>query len=451
MKVVFPFKAISKTPLARKMGLLFADRSVQLLSQLFNIFIVAGYLGAADFGILLYGISLYGLLLSISNLGVERVLVIELSQKDAASRCAQLIVSGLIIKITTALLFVGVLYGGRTFFLQAMSSEVLDVLLVLSISLFFSTWVVADGFNQSNGAFAHTAYPRIISTAVMLLVRLALVAWKMPFEWFVISFVLEQAICFLLMAWYSRDMFQSVGHFSFAGFRTVFEKVIRAGALVMISTVCIVLYFRASQGIIEQKFDKAFLGVYSLSVYLVEVPVSLASIMATIFTPKLTLLLSGVDDIKHSFASAILKLFLVVGVLSVIIILVTGSVLSMILGDGYDGLMKVIIKTVIALPVIFVAYFINIYLLCSRQFGKYLLVTALGAVAALSFLWLAYNYVTITTAPFMYLVSQVIASVAVPLLFLAEIRKLVWTSLQNLRFKSLIADLRPLFFERRFQ
>ena len=114
--------SIRKTSFAKKFTILFADRGVQLLSQLFNIFVLAKFLGPAEFGVLLYGLSIYGLLLSISNVGLDRVLIIELSHNTDQISKSELVTGSLLIKSFFSIVILIGLYLGESFLLAMRSA-----------------------------------------------------------------------------------------------------------------------------------------------------------------------------------------------------------------------------------------------------------------------------------------------------------------------------------------
>lgn len=427
--------------------ILIADRGVQLLSQLFNIFVLAKFLGPAEFGILLYGLAIYGLLLSISNVGLDRVLIIELSQNDNAASQSQLITSSLFIKIFFSILILVSLYFGESFLLTIMSERVYHVLLLLSLSLLFSSWVVIDAFNQSKDNFRFTAMARIIAASVMILARMGMVLWNVPFNIIIISFVAEQAVCLLIAIFISKGFLQSLVSVSFVKIFSIITKTLKAGLLVMLSTVCIVIYFRTTQGIVEQNFDAVFLGVYSLAIYIVEVPISLSSIMATIFTPHLTRSIALDKNESLTYAAKILRVFIVVSLLSAVAIVLVGLLVAVFLKEDYNGFFPTLLKASMALPIIFTGYFLNIYLLCSKAFSKYLVITVIGAAAAILFLYIAKNYVTKETAVYLYVMCQVLASFLVPLIFHKPLRLVCMKMFSLFGKQQMIKDFKPIIYK----
>jgi O-antigen/teichoic acid export membrane protein len=329
-----------------------------------------------------------------------------------------------------------------------MSESVYQVLVLLSLSLLFSIWVVIDAYNQSRDNFRLTAVARMVAASVMLVVRSCMVYFNAPFDFIVLSFVGEQAVCLLIAAVTTKGFISSLVRVSFSRLGLIIVKTLKSGLFVMFSTVCIVVYFRTSQGIVEQNFDLIFLGIYSLAIYVVEVPISLSSIMATIFTPHLTRNIADDKNSSTDYAAKILRVFILVSLLSAFAIVLVGLILASFLGQEYDGFLPTLLKATIALPIIFTGYFLNIYLLCSRVFSKYLLITFAGAATALLFLFIAKDYVTKDTAVYLYVISQLLASFIIPLIFHRTLRIVSSKAFLSFWKGQVLNGLKPVLFNK---
>jgi O-antigen/teichoic acid export membrane protein len=438
------FSGIAKLEFTKKFAYLVSDRSVQLLSQLFNIFILSGYLGAGSFGILIYALSIYGLLLSISNVGLDRVLVVELVQSTTTTKVAKLMVSGIVLKLGVSATLLITLYATKSLLLQYISTEVFQVLIVLSLSLLFSSWVVVDAYNQSKNNFKYTAIARIIASVALLFVRALLVYFNLPFAMLVWTFVAEQFLCFVLCISLSKGFFKIFRSIDFIDFRHTLLNLFRSGVFVMVSTICIIVYFRITQGVIERRFDHVFLGVYSLAIYLTEVPISLSSLLSTLVTPQLSKAIIEDDSRALVLGTQLLKLFFLVSVFSIICLLCVGAILIFVLSKDYKGFFEVLTKTLTALPIIFAGYIMNIYLLCSKLYKKYLLINVVGAVTAVGFIALMANFVTHGTAAYLYVGAQLIAGVALPLIMHKPLRFIFRQFIISFKSRNFFYDLRPI-------
>lgn len=407
--------------LVKDLAILFIDRCMQLVGQVFNIFILTHYLGATKFGVLMYSISLYGFLWNVSSLGMERVLVVELSRTTAHQEKNNLLLTGGIIKLVTSIATISLLFLGQSYTDGLLSEQVYAVVCLLSWGVLFSFWQVIDAYNQSIGKFKNTALARIISVLLILAAKSYFVIAQASFHTIVVLFAIEQLLCLLLCFCLSPQFIKHVRSIRLREF-SFQKRMLKSGAFVMISTSCVLLYFRTSQVVIENRFSGVYLGLFSLVIYLVEMPVSLASIMSTVFTPKLSQLYSiNKTDTKVEQAR-ILLVFLAVSIMSMLVLVVVGAVLSHFLNNEYDGFYRMLLQSLIAIPLIFIGYFSYMTLLTSKKFKQYLLVTLFGGLGALLYLYTANGYYTTSNAVYLYVTSQFIASFLIPVAFQKELR-----------------------------
>src|SRR3954453_6897807 len=89
--------------------ILIVDRGVQLVSQLFTVAILTNYLGAGVFGVLAYALSLYGFLLTVSNWGLERVLVVSIVASPP-EKSNDLVLSAFLIKLILSSVLLAILF-----------------------------------------------------------------------------------------------------------------------------------------------------------------------------------------------------------------------------------------------------------------------------------------------------------------------------------------------------
>lgn len=416
-------KKAKDQPFIKNLALLIADRSMQLMGQLFNIFLLTKYLGPSNFGILMYSLSIYGFLLSVSNVGMDRVLVVELSGKTDNTEKNNILLSGIFIKLTTSLVLLGIIVLGKPITGQFFSTDVLPVFTLLSWSLLLTLWQIIDVYNQSSGSFKNTAIARITSVVVIIIFKAILIWKKASFMLIVAAFTTEQLLCLLLSIAFSPAFLKQLRTVKFADFKFQ-KKMLSSGFLVLISTVCIIVYMRTSQVIIENRFSKVYLGLFSLVVYLVEMPISLASVMSTLFTPKLAMLSSEQDP--KAFQTHLARIFLFfisISFLSAVILIAVGAVLSFILGTAYTGFYTMMLEALPSIPLIFIGYYAYMVMLSSKKFKQYLTATLLGGAGALLYLYFARNYYTTANAVYLYVLSQFIATFLVPIILQAELRE----------------------------
>lgn len=420
---------------------LIADRVFQLAGQLFTVFVLTNYLGAEKFGILMYALSILGLLLTLSSWGQERVLVIELVEHNDAQSHGNIITSGLIIKSIISLLVITVLQFAYPLVANYISIHAYRAVQILSLACFFNNWVVFDAWNQKNGLFQRTAFARIFSVIVVLLLRVVIVVNNMPFNWLLLTYVFEHLLNLIIIAVVSQYTFS---------WRQVWQRfsfhvgLLKSGFLVLFSSICIIAYMRASQGIVENKFSAVFLGIYSLAISFIEIPIALASVLSTILTPSVSAYNSRAATFAHPASGAAIGLFFVVGLLSAALILLAGLVLSLFLSGEYNGFYNVLLQGSFTLPLIFLGACFNMLLITSKRYKLYLVITILSALVTVAVLIVLSRYVTEQTAIYLYIASQLVANMLVPIVLSRELRQSLILCVRRFVNGGLLSDIKLL-------
>jgi O-antigen/teichoic acid export membrane protein len=419
-------KKIIQHSFVQNFFILLVDRGFQFLSQLVTIFIITKYLGAVQFGYLMYAFTLFSVVYNFSNVGLEKTLVVELSNESKSSAKFDILVSGILIKLVASLLVYALVYFGQhSFLINFIDPKIYYVFVIYCLGVFSFSWILIDAFNQSISQVKLTAYARIIASIVSILFRLYLVYIHASLAWITLSFVIEQLICLLLCLIISKDFIavfkaNSIKHFQFK------KHLIKSGFFVLISAVCFIIYFKSTQTVIERNLSHEFLGVFSLIMSLFEIPVSLAYILSTLFTPKIIEYFSKNNaESKTAIYGSFMFVFGIIGLASSGIILIFGVVLEMFLSNSYPNLFKLLLQGCLVIPIVFVGYCANMLLLISKKYKVYVLIAILNTLSIIVFWFFLNNSITNNNAAFYYLLTQLITSIIIPVLIDKTILKTV--------------------------
>ena len=410
-------KKIIKHSFVQNFFILLVDRGFQFLSQLVTIFIITKYLGAVQFGYLMYAFTLFSLANNIANVGLEKTLVVELSNESTSSAKFDILVSGIIIKFAASLLVYALVYFGQhSFLVNFIEPKIYHVFVIYSLGVFSFSWILIDAFNQSISQVKYTAYARIIASVVSILFRLYLVYINASLEWITLSFVIEQLVCLLICLLMSKDFVQiiktnSLKHFHFK------KHLISSGFFVLVSAVCFIIYFKSTQTVIERKLSHEFLGVFSLIMSLFEIPVSLAYILSTLFTPKIIEYFSkNNSESKTAIYGSFMFVFGMIGLASSGIVLIFGLILETFLSSSYPHLFKLLLQGCLVIPIVFIGYCANMLLLISKKYKVYVLIAVLNTLSIIVFWYFLSNSISNSNAAFYYLLTQLITSIIVPVM-----------------------------------
>lgn len=419
-------KKIIQHSFVQNFFILLVDRGFQFLSQIVTIFIITKYLGAVQFGYLMYGFTLFSLANNIANVGLEKTLVIELANETKSAGKFDILLSGIIIRLIASIVVYGfVFFGQYTFLANFIDPKIYDVFIIYGLAIFSFSWILIDAFNQSISQVKFTAYARIVASIVAIVIRLFLVYHNASLAWITFSFVMEQLICLLICLFISKDFIavfkaNTIQHFRFK------KHLIKSGLFVLVSAVCFIIYFKSTQTVIERKLSHEFLGVFSLVMSLFEIPVSLAYILSTLFTPKIIEYFSKNNtESKTNVYGSFMFVFGIMGLLSSGVILVFGLVLEIFLSNAYPHLFKLLLQGCLVLPIVFIGYCANMLLLISKKYKIYLFIGILNACSIILFWFVLSNSITNNNAAFYYLLTQLITSIIIPVLIDKTILKTV--------------------------
>ena len=156
--------------------------------------VLAPYLGAVNFGILSVCITILSVLLTISNFGFEKLLVIEFSNVSK-SQSSKIFSNAFFAKMLITLSVCG-LYIAFYLLSDGKSDNLHRVLIILIPNLFFNSWIIFDAFNQASNNIRKSVIIKSLAIISILLIRFILVKLNYDFETIIATYVLEQILIF---------------------------------------------------------------------------------------------------------------------------------------------------------------------------------------------------------------------------------------------------------------
>lgn len=399
----------------RNFLILIVDRGFQLLSQLFTIFILAKYLGPVQYGYMIYAFSIFSIIYTISNFGLEKTLVVELSAAENIYKRSDFFLSSVLLKtIASVTIIIVVSFLFFNINISILPKQVFCLLFLYSFGAITYSWILIDAYNQSLSQVKYSAYSRIIASVLSLLARIYLVNKGASITLITLSFVFEQFICLLVSIPMSKGFLSFLGKINFKTF--VFQKhIVTAGVFVAISSICFNIYFRSFQVVVERNLPPAYLGVFSLMINLFEIPTSLAYIISTIITPKLIQHKILFHQDKNDLNPLLLMLFTFMGFAAAICVLITGFLLGSFLGNQFPDLFVNILRGSIVIPIIFIGFCINTFLFVAQQYRTYFYLSVINTVIIIVYWYLLQKGINPGNAIYMYVLSQLITSIIIPI------------------------------------
>jgi O-antigen/teichoic acid export membrane protein len=165
------------------------EKSARIISGILVGILVVRYLGDKQFGILTLGLSYIGVFTIFSTLGLDSLVVRELLTRYDKKYTILGTAFGL-----RLLGSIGVVAMSCTYSLMRDPLSTTYIVFLLSLSIVFQSITVIDFYFQSQVKGKLTAINQVITLAVSALVKLGLIYWEAPLEWFATMAGLEAAI-----------------------------------------------------------------------------------------------------------------------------------------------------------------------------------------------------------------------------------------------------------------
>lgn len=321
---------------------LLADRIIRIVGGLFVGIWMARYLGPGDYGLLNFALSFVTLFGVLGKLGIEPVVVRELTIQPEREK----VILGSIyrLKIWSSLTAVALVLPAA-WLAQPDSPMFFLLVAIFAIGIIFNVFDPVDIFYQAKVLSKHVVQARAFSFLVFLAVRASLILGGFSLIWFGIASTLEVALAACLIFW--------IYHHKEGGFQNwIWEKttaklLLKDGWPFIVSSLLIVIHTRIDQVMIGQMLSEVQVGHYTAAVRISEtwlfVPVLVVQTMIPYFVRLREQSPLRYQQRLMQLYSAMFWSGVVIGVMSVlfgreIIVVLFGSAYS----DSYSSLVFLI-------------------------------------------------------------------------------------------------------------
>ncbi|MFK8397002.1 flippase [Pseudomonas sp. BGr12] len=308
------------------------DQVLRLLAGILVGIYTARYLGPNDFGIYNYCLSIATICITLSRLGMDSILVRELvstpNQKDSLLSTAYILVlcSGTLICALSA----------TALYLLEDSKELKIFILTISLTPILSSLSIIDFYNQSQLKTRTSTICKTLTLLISSAIKLALIHWKTPTHFFILSILFDQALlsAFLLILFRNSSSLRLLSCFS----KETANRLLRSSLPMVLASIAALLYTRIDQFMIRGLMGLDALGVYSSAAKLYEAWVVFPFALSISLIPAITRLKTG-DPEKYT--KRLTQLFRVVTwgsiCISAISILFADSIIKLAFGNEYSN------------------------------------------------------------------------------------------------------------------
>lgn len=350
-----------------------------LVTFLVNIYI-ARYLKPLEYGILNYVLSFVGIFAILPSLGVDSILLRELShsKNDKDVLMGSAFVIKMIGSLITYLIVVIVLLISR------IDSYERTLILIYATSFFFHAFNVIDTFFQSSVLARKTVLVQIITTILVTILKIYLLKNDYGTGWFIFTYVLDASLLaigsIIIYLKNKEKILRWFFHFPTA------KILLNNSWPIILSGVAGMIYLKIDQVMIRNILDNYQLGVYSAAVKLSEVWYFVPGIIAGSVFPAIINARKISKDVYEMRLKRLNQLLIILAfIIAIPVSIFSRDIIYLIFGNSYISASTSLSVYIWAGIAVFLGVGITNYLIAENKIIKLFIITSVGAIANIIF------------------------------------------------------------------
>jgi len=258
-----------------------AEYTLQLLSGVFVGIYVARYLGPENFGLISYGIALVSIFMTISRLGMESILVRELSRNQENRKKY---ISTAFWLMGLASLFVYTIFCIMIYSIEA-NQEIINIITFMAFGILAQSFMVTDYNFQSQIKAKYSSIAKISAVGVSTLIKIYLVWYEAELVYFAISYAIDFFLIsiFLILMHLKKKQVNFIEGFD----SKLIVPLLKSSWPMVISALTAMLYMRSDQIMIKKMMSTQDLGLYSVATRIYEAWIVIPVIISLSLMPSM--------------------------------------------------------------------------------------------------------------------------------------------------------------------
>ena len=323
------------------------EYGLRVVSAIFVSIYVARYLGPEQFGILSYALAVVIVFMTISRLGMDSILVRDLS-KDPTEAKAYMGTSFWLMVIASIVFLV--VLSTLVYFVES-DPNTKGYIWIISLGLLFQALLVVDFGFQAQVKARYSSIAKSSALIVGSMIKLYLVWAQADLEFFAIAYVIDSVvigIMLLVMHFYQRQI-----NFLFSFNIEIARRLLKSSWPMVLSAVAAMLYLRIDQIMIQNMIGSYELGLYMASSKLLEMWIMLVYVISISLLPVLAKKRSGCMKQYEVLVINIFRGFVFSGFLFMVFILIFGDeVIELTFGVEYKNALVALLILSLGAPLI---------------------------------------------------------------------------------------------------
>lgn len=244
---------------------LFADKVLRLLGGLVISVWIGRYLGPEQFGVLNYALAFVGLFGVVAKLGIDEVVVRDLTRSPEKE--AKILGTVFALKLIASLLVLPLVIL-TAWINHAGDWSAIVLVAVIAAGMIFNALDVYDIYYQAHILSRTVVLARSAAFLLFSAVRVALILGEFPVVYFAAAATLEIALGGGLLVWFYQRKRAATPKWHFD--RKTMASLLRDGWPLIMSSALIIIHTRIDQVMIGQMLGNAEVGLYSAAIRLSE-------------------------------------------------------------------------------------------------------------------------------------------------------------------------------------
>jgi O-antigen/teichoic acid export membrane protein len=359
-------------------GWIFFDKILRALLGLLVGAWVARYLGPSQFGELAYCIAFIGIFQSVTNLGLDGIVVREIANDPRRASITLGTTFHLRLLIGVASWTLALLIYGFT---NSFTDQGIWIIALVGAGMIFQAADTVDLWFQGNSQSKRTVLAKVSAYLISNVIRVALILLEAPLMAFAVVIALEVALTAFALH-FSYKQFPCNGiwqkHYPEA------KKLLQESWPYLISGLSIMLYMRIDQIMIKSMLGERELGIYAAIIPISNlwnmIPVAICASIAPMFARKRV-------EGAEIFNALLVNMFRFFWALCLLVIAVTwllsGFVVQLMYGQAYIEAIPVLNIYVLTCIPVFMGVGQGLWLLNERKSYLSPIQTVTGAVVSI--------------------------------------------------------------------
>lgn len=312
---------------------LFSDQLFRMCTAMVTGVLIARYLGPARFGWLNYATAAVAMLTSVSELGINAIVVRELVREH--SKTDDLMGAAWLLRGTGAGLGLAACMVVYIYGLAPVHTEGL-LILIIGLGLLFQVFDLFDLLLQANGVPRISAWIRTGANTIVTVGKLALIVLRAPVEAFAVAAVLEIALYAAGWWWVGRGRGWRISRWHPGGARI--RSLLSESWPLTVSGLAVYTQAYADQLVVGSMLGASQLGQYAAAMRLVNVFSFLPVVVQIVAAPEIARAKVAGEPIYARRLHDVYRLMMVLFVaVAVPLILLGPEVVRLLYGRAYYG------------------------------------------------------------------------------------------------------------------